>query len=43
MIELNNKSLAGARMAESGMVNNGQARVYQPQQVPQTNYYQQTA
>ena len=37
------QTLAGARMAESGMVNNGQARVYQPQQVPQTNYYQQAA
>lgn len=51
IIELNNKvliaeaqrqaaeqTLAGARMAE-----NGQARVYQPQQMPQNNYYNQAA
>ncbi len=39
------QTLAGARMAESGMVNNnGVSRVYQPQQqMPQNNYYQQAA
>lgn len=38
------QTLAGARMAESGMVNNGPVRTYQPaSQVPQNNYYQQTA
>ena len=37
------QTLAGARMAESGMVNNGPARVYQPQSTPQTSYYQQSA
>lgn len=37
------QTLAGARMAENGMVNNGQTRVYQPQQMPQNNYYNQAA
>lgn len=38
------QTLVGARMAESGMVNNGVSRVYQPQQqMPQNNYYQQAA
>ena len=37
------QTLVGARMAESGMVNNGPVRTYQPVQQAQNQFYQQAA